>query len=142
QARGRHHHGLHGPRHFARHLRPARHHGGGHVPARAPRGARQRRGRGDTGRAMTSPDDSIGSAPPRPWVRWLTLAGFSLFTLALAALIHVHSVVLGIAATLPPTPDPAAVPVSVAVVDREHRLLRPFTTADGRWRLPVTHAEV
>ncbi len=27
--------------------------------------------------------------------------------------------------------------VSVVVVDREGRLLRPFTTADGRWRLPV-----
>ncbi len=91
---------------------------------------------------MTSPDDSIGSPPPRPWVRWLTLAGFSLFTIALAAFIHVHSVVLGIAATLPPPPNPAAVPVSVAVVDREHRLLRPFTTDDGRWRLPVTHSEV
>lgn len=27
--------------------------------------------------------------------------------------------------------------VSVVVVDREDRLLRPFTAADGRWRLPV-----
>jgi penicillin-binding protein 1C len=91
---------------------------------------------------MSAPADSIGSPPPRPWVRWLTLAAFSLFTFALAAFIHVHSVVLGIAATLPPPPDPATLPVSVAVVDRDDRLLRPFTTADGRWRLPVTHAEI
>ena len=28
-------------------------------------------------------------------------------------------------------------PVSVAVTDRDGLLLRPFTTADGRWRLPV-----
>lgn len=27
--------------------------------------------------------------------------------------------------------------VSIVVVDREDRLLRPFTTTDGRWRLPV-----
>ncbi|MDR3375025.1 MAG: penicillin-binding protein 1C [Ancalomicrobiaceae bacterium] len=31
---------------------------------------------------------------------------------------------------------------SVTVVDREGRLLRPFTTADGRWRLPVKVDEV
>ena len=49
---------------------------------------------------MTTADDSIGSPPPRPWVGWLTLAGFSLFTIVLAGFIHFHSVVLGIAATL------------------------------------------
>lgn len=32
--------------------------------------------------------------------------------------------------------------VSVAVVDREDRLLRPFTAADGRWRLPVKAQDV
>ena len=31
---------------------------------------------------------------------------------------------------------------STIVVDRDGRLLRAFTTADGRWRLPVTHADV
>ncbi len=51
-------------------------------------------------------------------------------------------VIDNIAATLPPTPDLATLSVSSVVLDREGRLLRPFTTADGRWRLPVTLAEV
>ncbi|MBX9684496.1 MAG: penicillin-binding protein 1C [Hyphomicrobium sp.] len=32
--------------------------------------------------------------------------------------------------------------LSVTVVDREDRLLRPFTTADGRWRLPIEPKDV
>ena len=31
---------------------------------------------------------------------------------------------------------------SALVVDRDGRLLRPFAMANGRWRLPVTHAQV
>ena len=31
---------------------------------------------------------------------------------------------------------------STLVVDRDGRLLRPFTMANGRWRLPVTHSQV
>ncbi len=31
---------------------------------------------------------------------------------------------------------------SVVVVDRDGRLLRPFTMPNGRWRLPVTHTQV
>lgn len=31
---------------------------------------------------------------------------------------------------------------STVAVDREGRLMRAFTTEDGRWRLPVTHADV
>ncbi|HVW92389.1 MAG TPA: penicillin-binding protein 1C [Devosia sp.] len=46
-----------------------------------------------------------------------------------------------IEAGLPPTPAVASLPVSVEVVDRNGQMLRPFTT-DGRWRLPVTPAEV
>ncbi|MEO8667991.1 MAG: penicillin-binding protein 1C [Bauldia sp.] len=45
-------------------------------------------------------------------------------------------------AALPPLPDPSAIPTSTVVVDRDGKLLRPFTTADGRWRLPVTKADV
>ena len=44
--------------------------------------------------------------------------------------------------TLPPTPDVTTLPVSTAVVDRTGVLLRPFTTADGRWRLPVAIDQV
>ncbi|HVV93454.1 MAG TPA: penicillin-binding protein 1C [Hyphomicrobiales bacterium] len=41
----------------------------------------------------------------------------------------------------PPSLDAAAA-TSVMVVDRDGRLLRPFATPDGRWRLPVAAAEV
>jgi penicillin-binding protein 1C len=39
-------------------------------------------------------------------------------------------------------PRLGAVPTSPLVLDRHGRLLRAFTVADGRWRLPVTLAEV
>lgn len=52
------------------------------------------------------------------------------------------AVLRDIRATLPPTPVVSAVPVSTAVVDKAGLLLRPFTTANGRWRLPVTIEEV
>jgi penicillin-binding protein 1C len=39
-------------------------------------------------------------------------------------------------------PPELAVPTSRLVLDREGRLLRPFTVADGRWRMPVDLAEV
>jgi penicillin-binding protein 1C len=48
----------------------------------------------------------------------------------------------GIETSLPPLPDPAAIATSTVVLDRDGRLLRPFTIADGRWRLPVTVADV
>jgi penicillin-binding protein 1C len=44
--------------------------------------------------------------------------------------------------SLPLTPDAATLPVSLAVVDRNGALLRPFTTSDGIWRLPVTVDQV
>jgi penicillin-binding protein 1C len=79
---------------------------------------------------------------PNPWPRWLTIAGFSLFTLACAGAIQLNSMVVSISATLPPTPDVATLPVSIAVTDRDGLLLRPFTTSDGRWRLPVEQAAI
>lgn len=80
--------------------------------------------------------------PPRQWTRWLTLGAFSLFVLACAGGIQLNSMVIGIEATLPPTPAPAGLPVSASVTDRNGLLLRPFTTADGRWRLPVSRSSV
>jgi penicillin-binding protein 1C len=47
-----------------------------------------------------------------------------------------------IEAALPPAPDPAAVPVSTVVLDRNGQLLRPFTIAEGRWRLPAEKQSV
>ncbi len=44
--------------------------------------------------------------------------------------------------SLPPPPLSNAAEVSVTVLDRNDRLLRAFTTKPGRWRLPVSHAEI
>jgi penicillin-binding protein 1C len=57
---------------------------------------------------------------------------------ALALLASIQS----IRADLPPVPSPADIGVSATVVDRNGLLLRPFTIADGRWRLPATVADV
>ena len=45
-------------------------------------------------------------------------------------------------ATLPPLDLAAAEERSTVVLDRNGRLLRPFATPDGRWRLPLGPAEV
>jgi penicillin-binding protein 1C len=45
-------------------------------------------------------------------------------------------------AQLPEFPAPSDIATSTVVLDRDGRLLRPFTIADGRWRLPVTKADV
>lgn len=91
---------------------------------------------------MTEVEVIPPKSQPRPWVARLTLFGFALFVVALASVIQLSSWVTGISASLPPTPAPQSVPVSVTVVDRDGLLLRPFTTTDGRWRLPTTHDAV
>ena len=45
-------------------------------------------------------------------------------------------------ASLPPLDTQAALTGSTVALDRDGRLLRAFTTADGRWRLPVRTADV
>jgi len=61
---------------------------------------------------------------------------------ALSAALYLFAGIGAIMAGLPPTPNVATLPVSAEVVDRNGQLLRPFTTADGLWRLPVTPGEV
>ncbi len=46
------------------------------------------------------------------------------------------------AASMEPVSLEAAKQISVTVLDRDDRLLRPFTTPDGRWRLPLEPSEV
>jgi penicillin-binding protein 1C len=46
------------------------------------------------------------------------------------------------ARSLPPLDVSAAADRSTVVLDREGKLLRPFLTADGRWKLPVTSEDV
>lgn len=70
------------------------------------------------------------------------LSGVVFIALAGGGAFYARSVIGEIAATLPPVPDIATLPVSPVVVDRGGDLLRPFTTADGRWRLPATPADV
>jgi penicillin-binding protein 1C len=67
-------------------------------------------------------------------------AGLGILT-AIGAGVGIHYF-RQIEASLPPLPDMASVATSTVVVDRDGKLLRPFTIADGRWRLPVTKAEV
>jgi len=76
--------------------------------------------------------------------RWRVLAGAAAFVIAATGVVTLAAVqtVGEIEASLPALPDPSAVPTSTIVVDRDGKLLRPFTIADGRWRLPVTRADV
>src|SRR5262249_5951244 len=63
-------------------------------------------------------------------VRLITgIAGVAAVTAALAFAWWVH--------TLGPPPRGDDVAVSTVVLDREGKLLRPYATAEGRWRLPV-----
>lgn len=91
---------------------------------------------------MTQIAPALDRSTSHPWVRWLVLAGFSLFVGVVAGGIQLNATLLDIARSLPATPNLAALPVSVAVTDRDGRLLRPFTTKDGRWRLPVARDDV
>jgi penicillin-binding protein 1C len=45
-------------------------------------------------------------------------------------------------ASLGPVPRGEGLTYSTLVVDRDGRLLRPYTTAEGRWRLPATREDV
>jgi penicillin-binding protein 1C len=64
------------------------------------------------------------------------------FGVVVALGLAAYDAVGDIEAGLAPLPDPGAIPTSTIVVDRNGKLLRPFTIADGRWRLPVTKVDV
>ena len=59
---------------------------------------------------------------------------FSLVASGTALALYIRS--------LPPLDLSAAADRSTVVLDREGKLLRPFLTADGRWKLPVTSEDV
>lgn len=70
--------------------------------------------------------------------RWFSTAAATALVLGLglaAALWHYER-------SLPPLDLAAAGDRSTVVLDREGRLLRPFLTADGRWKLPVGTGDV
>jgi penicillin-binding protein 1C len=81
----------------------------------------------------------------RPRSLWGGIAAAGLIVLSIAGLggaMYGRALFANVVAGLPATPELASMPVSQAVVDRDGHLLRPFTTADGRWRLPVDLADV
>src|SRR5262245_8315190 len=69
------------------------------------------------------------------WLRWRTVA-------ALAATAALLSAGAWWIATLGPAPLGEGLAFSTLVVDRDGKLLRPYTTPDGRWRLPATRENV
>jgi penicillin-binding protein 1C len=83
-----------------------------------------------------------GTARRRRWRQIAGIAAIALIVAMASVGIAGFIIVRQIEAQLPAVPDPAQIPTSTIVVDKDGRLLRPFTTADGRWRLPVTGSEV
>ena len=79
-------------------------------------------------------DGEGGTAPRRRW----PLAALGWIFVAFAAGLSVSSFV----ERLGPLDVAVAAKRSTIVTDRDGQLLRPFATADGRWRLPVTAADV
>jgi penicillin-binding protein 1C len=77
----------------------------------------------------------------RPLPRPLRLAALASAVAAFVAAAAVGAVEVA-KSQIGPLPLEAAEATSVTVLDRENRLLRAFTTRDGRWRLPLDVAEV
>src|SRR5262247_4414303 len=69
------------------------------------------------------------------WLRWRTVA-------ALAATAALLSAGAWWIATLGPAPLGEGLAFSTLVVDRDGKLLRPYLTPEGRWRLPATRENV
>jgi penicillin-binding protein 1C len=118
------------------------------------------RGRVGEGGTGTLPPDTLASSPALPlpgpphkgegagklgqkkWPRRVAIAGVVLGLAGFFGYAGLSDALRQIERGLPPVPDPADVPTSQIVVDRTDALLRPYTIADGRWRLPVTLADV
>ena len=84
------------------------------------------------------PSPRKGEREPRPRFRKLKIAaGICVLTLAAATAAFALYI-----RALPPLDLSAAADRSTVVLDREGKLLRPFLTADGRWKLPVTSDDV
>src|SRR5215468_12321002 len=68
---------------------------------------------------------------------WLRLAGATTFVVAALA-----AAAAGWVVSLGPAPRGEGLSYSTLVVDRDGRLLRPYTTAEGRWRIKATRDDV
>lgn len=83
-------------------------------------------------------DPTAGPAKGPARLAWWAWSGLTALAVTLAgAAFGVTCVIATISADLPTSPQATDIGVSSVVVDRNDRLLRPFTTAEGRWRLPV-----
>jgi penicillin-binding protein 1C len=89
-----------------------------------------------------STDLSLDPLPSRRKPRWPAIALIALCAAGLVGYGYGRATLADIAAALPKTPDVATMPVSTVMVDRNGELLRPFTTNDGMWRLPVQLKDV
>jgi penicillin-binding protein 1C len=70
--------------------------------------------------------------------RWTAAGGLALGVLVACGQLKVRHDF----AALPPLPGIGDLPLSAVVLDREDRLLRAFTGADDKWRLPVDLADI
>ncbi|WP_407942871.1 penicillin-binding protein 1C [Methylobacterium brachiatum] len=86
--------------------------------------------------------DPSPPASPRRSLRRAARASLAIAALVLGLLVAGAGMVWRYATALPPLDLAAASARSTVVLDRSETLLRPFATADGRWRLPVTAATV
>lgn len=86
--------------------------------------------------ALALPRKGGGNRPPLS-KRWRVVIGVCLFSVV-AGLIAVSAWVT----SLGPAPRGDKLDFSTLVLDREGRLLRPYTTAEGRWRLPAKVSDV
>lgn len=91
---------------------------------------------------MNKGNTQTNNDPPWQMPRWVRFALSTFVMLSVSASLYVGYVVADIKAQLPPSPDVASVSVSTVVLDRKGKLLRPFTTENGYWRLPVAVSDV
>ena len=83
-------------------------------------------------------DAKAGPAKGPARLAWWAWSGLTAFAVTFAGgVFGAACVIAAISADLPASPHVTDLSVSSVVVDRNDRLLRPFTTSEGRWRLPV-----
>lgn len=84
----------------------------------------------------SSTQSSTQSSAGAPGARWRRVAGGASIAVALLTTAAASALVVAVDRLGEPPLDTTRA-VSVQVLDRHERLLRAFTTQDGRWRLPV-----
>src|SRR5262249_20684506 len=139
------HRRLCGARGLARALRAPAGLCGGHVPARPLWPHRDRDRRGDGSKMSPHPSahlliPTLAVARGRPSrLRRGLRAGLVAASTAIIAVVSAGAYWMS---SLGPAPLGEGLAFSALVVDRDGKLLRPYATPEGRWRLPATRANV